>query len=302
MTAFQTWQSQGNKQSLKDVMVYLSPNDTPIYSTLKNHTNVKQTIHEFVRFENPRPTSNGATVQGAAVNYPTLTPEVREINYVQTITEGVKVAWEQINSDNVSGDHMAFRKKVASANWAMKLERSIIFNTGVTGNASTATEMKGLLNGSGVMHYTITVSTTLSETTLNQGIQNVWENVDDTVSGELYAFMDPRIKAYVSRNFLTSVSRNVEESKAKKMFTNLIAYSSDFGTVNLVAHKDLTGAAGGGRILLMAKKAYEIGFKKPPFFAKKEVDQTAEAGVVYGEATLEFLYPKAGVKFVNVSS
>lgn len=298
-TVVTTHYTQSNKQSLAPVITYLSPNDTPILSTLPSHSNVKNTIHEFVRYELDRPTTNGAVVEGAQITWQYLAPAIRETNWVQEIAEPVRVSWAQRKTDSVGGDKLAFYKKIAASTWAMKLERSILFNTGAAGSTTAARELKGLIHGANVVAHSVTLGNTPTVASFNDGMANIWYNVNPDIANEVYGFLDPNIKSFVSRNFLTSVSRNVEESKPKKLFTNLIAYSSDFGTVNLIAHKDLKNT---GRMIFLAKQAYKVAYMEEPRYYEKDTGGYSDGGVIWGAATLEYLYPKAAVKFANVSS
>lgn len=298
-TVVSTHYTQGNRQSLAPVITYLSPNDTPILSTLPSHSNVKNTVHEFVRFELDRPTTNGAVVEGSQINWQYLPPAIRETNWVQEIAEPVRVSWAQRKTDNVGGDKLAFYKKIAASTWAMKLERSILFNTGSAGSTAAARELKGLINGAGVIASGTSLGTTPTVGSINAGLYEIWRNVNPDIANEVYGFLDPNVKAFISRQFLTSVSRNVEESKPKKLFTNIIAYSSDFGTVNLIAHKDLAGSA---RMVFLAKQAYKVAYMEEPRYYERDTGGYSDGGVIWGAATLEYLYPKAAYKYSNVST
>ncbi|MCS7317516.1 MAG: DUF5309 domain-containing protein [Candidatus Dojkabacteria bacterium] len=292
------------KESLKDVLTMMGPDDTPLVSSLPVSPNKpEQFIHEFVRYEISRPTTNGAIINGADLTFPDASNAVRDVNYVQEIAEPIKVSYTQIASSSATpkgaSDTLATAKMNAAIVWKLKLERSLLLNTGQTGSSTQATEMKGLINGAGVVHHSLNINGTLTETKLNEAMQLIWENVNPTVADEIMAFLDPAVKAFISRNYLSSIQRNVEESKEKRLFTNVIAYSSDFGTVQLIAHKDLKNT---GRGVIIAKNSYMIAYMQKPRYEELAKTGPADKGMIYGAATLEFLYPKSGVKLNNIST
>jgi hypothetical protein len=114
------------------------------------------------------------------------------------------------------------------------------------------------------------------------------------------AFLDMRLKRWISSNFITSTVKNLDESEVKKLSSKIDVYQSDVAeNVMLYGHRDLRAT---NRFFVISRDAYKVAL----FENIRDIDTTTHtgnyvSGKIYGAGTLEFLYPKAAISVTNVA-
>jgi hypothetical protein len=280
-----------NREDLSDIIAELSPMDAPIYDKLEKGkaTNV---YHEYLTQEQTRGAGATAYAEGAAAGSATNLTPTRNVNYVESIEAPYQVSREQNIVDAVGGSELSKQRRYAMESWKTKMEFELIWGSGVSGTSGTARIMKGFLTL--LSASTNASGTSLTESKLNSYVQNVWEN---STGGTMMLFADSGLKRTISENFVTSTTKNLEASKARKLTTMIEVYESDFGIVEMYPHRDL---AGSNRMFMFRDNAAKLAIFDAPHIEELSRDGYFEKEAIFGAGTLELNFPKAGISVANV--
>lgn len=144
MSVLQTYQSVGNREDLIDVVTMISPTDTPFMSSIGNGKATGM-YHEWLTDSLASPGLN-AVVEGSDATFGTLTPRVRQGNYVQNLRQTGQVSDNQIAVLKAGvKDEYAYQLMKATKLYALDQERALIQGSKAAGSASAAATMGGLL-------------------------------------------------------------------------------------------------------------------------------------------------------------
>lgn len=281
-----------NREDLLDVITDLSPTETPVYRDLEKGR-ATNPYHEFLSYSVPRATSTGATVEGADITFSALSTPTRNVNYVQEITVPYKISYLQEKADTAGGKEMPRRRVEAMKKWKLAMEYSLIFGSGVSGASDTARTMKGIL--ASLSKATSNSLASLSESKFNDFLNEIWNEVTDD---DYSAYLDMRIKRHITSNFTSTTTRNINSGE-RKLINSIDVYESDVAKmVRLNGHRDLSST---NRFFVIQPKAFKVAMYENPRDIEVAPDTgNWTGGKVYGSATLEFLYPKAGISVTNV--
>ena len=293
----------GLREDLSDVIYDISPQDTPIMSSIgkSKATNV---YHEWQTDSLAAATTANALVEGADATDASVSPTTRLGNYTQIVGKTIRVSGTLEAVDKAGRkSEKAFQMAKAAAEMKRDIETILAANQGQTaGNATTARKMGSLLswiktnssvNGTsvtGVDPTTIGVSTrtdgttrTFTEALLKDVIQEVF------VSGgtPTLAVMRPALKQKVS-GFTGNAAYRVNTDNSVGNVTVVAGadlYQSDFGILQLVPNRFMRSSD--REVLVLDPEYAELSYLRP--FQTKDLAITgdSERSQIIAELTLE---------------
>jgi hypothetical protein len=256
MPTFTRFDAVGAREDLSDVIYDISPQDTPIMSSI-GKTKATAVFHEWQTDALAAATTANAAVEGADATASTLSPTTRIGNYTQIVQKTVQISGTLESVDKAGRkSEKAYQLAKASAELKRDIEAIITANQGQSaGNSSTARVMGSLLSyiktntnkGSGTTTAgedptTIGVSTrvdadttrTFTETMLKDVVQQVF-----TSGGTPSLLVVPPALKQVVSNF-TGLAQHRYNSNASGEVTILAGadlYQSDFGVISIVPNR-----------------------------------------------------------------
>jgi hypothetical protein len=306
---FSSFTVVGIRDDLVDVIYDISPQDTPIMSSIGKGkaTNV---YHEWQTDSLAAATTANAAVEGADATDAAVAATSRVGNYTQILQKTIRVSGTLEATDKAGRkSEKAYQMAKAAAELKRDIEKVITANQGQTaGNATTARKMGSLLswiktnssvNGTsvtGVDPTTIGVSTrtdgstrTFTEALLKDVIQQVF------VSGgtPTLAVMRPALKQKVSGFTGNAAYRvNTDNSVGKvTVVAGADLYQSDFGVLQLVPDRFMrdTGAEADRDVLILDPEYASLAYLRPFQTKDLAVNGDSERSQLLCEVTLAVL-------------
>ena len=293
----------GLREDLTDVIYDISPQDTPIMSSI-GKGNARAVYHEWQTDSLAAATTANALVEGADASDASVSPTTRLGNYTQIVGKTIRVSGTLESVDKAGRkSEKAYQMAKAAAEMKRDIETIITANQGQSaGNATTARTMGSLLswiktnssvNGTsvtGVDPTTIGVSTrtdgstrTFTEDLLKEVIQEVF------VSGgtPTLAVMRPALKQKVS-GFTGNAAYRVNTDNSVGNVTVVAGadlYQSDFGILQLVPNRFMRSSD--REVLVLDPEYAALAYLRP--FQTKDLAITgdSERSQIIAELTLE---------------
>jgi hypothetical protein len=292
----------GQREDLTDVIYDISPQDTPIMSSI-GKGNARAVYHEWQTDSLAAATTANAAVEGADATDAAVSPTTRLGNYTQIVTKTIRVSGTLESVDKAGRkSEKAYQMAKASAELKRDIETIITANQGRdAGDATNARKMGALLswiktnssvNGTsvtGVDPTTIGVSTrtdgtqrTFTEQLLKDVVQEVF------VSGgtPTLAVMRPALKQKISS--FTGISQhriNTQGSGDVTILAGADLYQSDFGVLQLVPDRFMRSSD--REVLILDPEYAALAYLRP--FSTKDLAVTgdSERSQILAELTLE---------------
>ena len=254
MPTYTRFDAVGAREDLSDVIYNISPQDTPIMSSI-GKTSAKAVFHEWQTDTLASVNTSNALVEGADATSATLSPTTRIGNYTQIVGKTVQVSGTLEAVDKAGRkSEKAYQLAKASAELKRDIEGIITANQGQSaGNSSTARVMGTLLSyiktntnkGSGTTAgadpTTIGVSTRTDGTTRTfqeSMLKDVIAKVFTSGGTPSVLMVSPALKQVVS-NF-TGLAQHRYNSNTTGDVTILAGadlYQSDFGVLQIVPNR-----------------------------------------------------------------
>lgn len=279
-------------EDVTDVIYQITPQDTPILNAIGQGSAVA-VIHEWQTRSIGTYTLNNAP-EGFTYNFTRgMTLPARTSNITQVMQKEVRVSnTEQAVRHYAISDPFRDQMQVRLAEVAKELEYTLVNATLVSGNATNVSrQMQGFrfAIASGVSGFVNFGGAALTETLLNDELQNCWE-----LGGEPRdIFTGGTLKRRISG--FTAGSTKFIPADQQRTVNTISVYESDFFTVMThLSRVVFFGSAGLSLDLLMLDRT----MCKVPYlrrFTSKEIPETADSndGVIVGEPTLEWGDPTA---------
>ena len=299
---FSTFTVVGQREDLTDVIYDISPQDTPIMSSI-GKGNARAVYHEWQTDSLAAATTANAQVEGADATDASVSPTTRLGNYTQIVSKTIRVSGTLESVDKAGRkSEKAYQMAKASAELKRDIETIITANQGQTaGNATTARKMGSLLswiktnssvNGTsvtGVDPTTIGVSTrtdgstrTFTEALLKDVVQQVF------VSGgtPTLAVMRPALKQKISS--FTGISQhriNTQGSGDVTILAGADLYQSDFGVLQLVPDRFMRSSD--REVLVLDPEYAGLSYLRPFQTTDLAITGDSQRSQILAELTLE---------------
>lgn len=276
------------KESVLDMITNISPTETYLLSNLQRSSATDE-MH-FTPRDTLRTPALRSSVEGADPTYDGNDP-TRALNMLQIIQVGFDVTDTESATDRWGQpeDRIAQETDKALKDWGNFAEFALVRSTLVTGNNSTARQMEGLKEA--LTLDTSQSGVSLSETILNNYLQNVWNQGSDvdTILAPMYhkrkisAFGGGGTKFYNQEDRRLVLPIEIYESDASGKPVKLVAhrYVQQSGDTNY----DLIG---------YDSEKFAVAYLRAPKVESLAKTGDSEKRRVVGELTLETRSDLAG--------
>jgi hypothetical protein len=293
------------RESLLSIIKDVSPNeDNYFVSNLGTAPAALSQLHEWNLYNEARPTSLSGAVEGAATTYGDLTLETRSNNRTIIVDEPVRLSRTRASIANVTGeDAMGKEKERALKRLKAKMEFGTVRGAYASGASGVASGMAGIERMISTNVTARASGTSFTETELNDMIQESWDRVGSSYVMDLLA-APAVIKRRIS-GFGTNLTRNISAAD-KRLTQEVRVYDSEIGqTVMIIAHKDVTAAAGTLTVLGLREELFAHSFlvdSGEPHWEDRAKDGDRENGVYISEFTTISYDERASVKRTGFST
>lgn len=288
----QTYQDSVRREDLLDIITDVSPDQNPL-STMLSTVDASQTLHEWPEDYLARPAAVSAAIEGADASFSDLTQPNRRVNITQIISKTFKVSGTESNV-SVAGmaDPYDYQAEKALRDWKNQLEFSLVNGVMASGSSGVARQMAGL-QAVITTHSTARSSgTSLSEAEFNDMVKEVWNDVGDSEVFDM-VLVPMGLKQKIS-TFTAGATRYIDASD-KKLVRPVMVYESDGGIHRIFAHKDVRNAAGTVTFLGIKEDKFRVAYLRRPVKVDLPATGDYKAGMIVGEATLEYLAERTSV-------
>jgi len=277
------------KESVLDLIESIDPTENYLLSNLQKST-ASDEIH-FTNIDTLRPVSVGGKVEGADPTYDGNDP-TRLGNVLHIISTAFDVTGSEQATDRYGSpeDRVAYEAEKALKDWGNKAEINLVRSTIISGNNSTARQMAGLKASLSITTAQSGVS--LSETILNDYLQNVW-----TTGANIDTILAPmKLKRRIS-GFNGQGGSKFYNQDDKRLVLPIEVYESDASgkPIKVVSHRYVqqSGDTNFDLIGIEADK-FGIAYLREPKIETRAKTGDSERREVIGELTLEVRNPNAG--------
>jgi hypothetical protein len=288
-----TYQDASRREDLLDVLGDVSPDETPLL-TLFGTSEARGTLHEWLTYNQSRPTSVTADVEGADSSDADLTAPSRANNVTQIIKDVIKVSRTErrVNVAAV-GDPYAFQKAEALKRLKSKMEYAILNAVKASGSSGVARQMNGIDAWITTNVTARNSGTSFTETELNDMVADVWTTVDpDKVFDMVLCTF--RIKQTIA-GFSGNSTRYIDATD-RRLVKDVLVYDSSGGSHRIFAHKDVRNSAGSTTVYGIREDLWKVAYLDKPMFEELSKTGDADRGHWVTEFTLESLEQRASVK------
>lgn len=276
------------REDLLDVLTNLSPTETQLITGLGTST-ASATQHEWL-MDTLSSVKDNNYVEGADASFNNITNPSRLINYTQIMRQGFKVS-DTERAVNTAGFSDRYDYEGIKALKMLKndMEYAVLRGTiqSIVGG-TTAGKMQGIKSWLSIVTSQSGVS--LSETILNDYLQNVW-NLGTEVNA---VYVPMTLKRRIS-GFTAGATKNVNLTD-RRLVNAVDVYEADAARmVKLFAHRYVTVSGDTHNdIVGINEDLFRVAYLRKPF--KREIPRTGDAakGEVLTEATLECLHQYGG--------
>ena len=222
------------KESVLDLITQISPTENYFLSNLQRASGNDE--FHLVPRDTLRTPSLVASVEGADPTYDGNDPTTL-LNMMHIVSVGFEVTDSEAAVARYGSpeDRVAYETEKALKDWSDFAELALVRSTIITGNNSTARQMRGLKSSLSILTAQSGIS--LSESILNNYLQNVWTqgaNVDCIA-------VPMQLKRRIS-GFTGNGATKFYNQEDKRLVTPIEIYESDASNkpIKLIAHRYVT--------------------------------------------------------------
>lgn len=293
-SAVKTYDAVGNREDLTNLVIMVSPEKTPLWSSLEK-IQAKGRYHEWQTDALASATSNAA-IEGADFSFTIPTARSRTGAYTQIFTKTLEVSGTQQVVD-VAGveNEFSYQMKKRMKEMATDIEKALFTGTGNSGASGTARELKGIFSwittnsetGSGGG------SETLTEAMFNDLLQTIYDAGGSPDAAYCNSWQKRKISA-----FATSNTRYQQPGEAGKLYNFVSAYESDFGVIEV----KLDQFCDTDKVAVLDSSLWRVAILR----GVKSVDVAtvgdAKRGALLGELTLEAGNEKGSGEIIQLAT
>lgn len=280
------------REDLLDILTNIDPTESNFMDAVPT-TQAQGVLHEWLTDTLDTPGDN-ANIEGADQPTVSLTNPTRANNKTQIFAKGWKVTNTEMAVTHAgfsSRKTLEVQKKLKSLKNDM--EFTFIRGTAATGDGTaTATRLKGV-KASITTNVTSQSGVSLSETMMNQYLQNTWTSGGRVNALYVGATLKQRITGFSANNV-----RNVDAA-GKTLVATINVYQGDFGApmIEVKLHRYVTVAGDVNFDLLgLQEDTWAVSWLRKPQNLDLAPTGDAIKGELVGEATIEYRAEKANFK------
>lgn len=277
------------REDLQDAIYNVSPYDTPILSRLRQ----AKVNNQFVQWQTDsfRAAAANAMLEGIAFTAKDLVSPARASNLTQIFYESGQISDVQRQVAHAGmDDPVVYYEGKKVVELKKDIELALVKGSAATGTTGTAMQMNGFMNCLSTNKTSLS-GITFTESIFTNLLQLGWTN-SDVQPTEVY--VGPQLKRTIS-NYSTRVTPFIDAETKKQMVT-VSNYESDFGSVTVHLHRNLTSAASSvNEILIIDPNWFATGWLQP---LKREIlprDGTRINFQLTANLTLLYRHEAAGI-------
>ena len=292
--AFETYNQAGNREDLLDIIVNISPTETPMLSGF-GKGKASGTLHEWMT-DSLAAGSDGKVAEGAVFTAVALAARTRVGNYCQINRRSFEVSdtLDAVDKAGVKGGEYEYQLAKALKIMATDMEVDIVSGTSASGaSAGTARNARGVLSFIATNVETGSAgSEALTESMYNDNLQTIFDSGGNPDTTYANGFQKRQISA-----FTASQTRNIEAS-SKKLIASLDVYESDFGMQRIILDRYMTTTI----IVQLQKEMWKVAMLRPVKHTPIAKVGSSRRGMTEAEWTLESLNEAASGKITGLTT
>ncbi len=264
---FDTYDSVGIREDLKDVIYNISPEETPFYSK-SGKTTAKNTLVEW-QTDSLRASAANAHIEGDATTAEARTATTRLGNYTQIFKNAVVVSDSDDSVDNAGrAKEIAYQTLKIAKEQKLDIEKALFDNNaGVAGNATTARELAGAPawlttntdfgsggadpTGDGTDARTDGTQEAFSQSRFDSVMQSIWEEGGKPDTVYLSAFQMNVALGFTGNNN----QRSAVQAGDERVIKSLAVYVTPWGTVEFMPSRENRSRD----VFIMQDDMWEVG-------------------------------------------
>ena len=264
---FDTYDSVGIREDLKDVIYNISPEETPFYSK-SGKTTAKNTLVEW-QTDSLRASAANAHIEGDATTAEARTATTRLGNYTQIFKNAVVVSDSDDSVDNAGrAKEIAYQTLKIAKEQKLDIEKALFDNNArAAGNSTTARELAGAPawlttntdfgtggadpTGDGTDARTDGTQEAFSQTRFDSVMQSIWEEGGKPDTVYLSAFQMNVALGFTGNNN----QRSAVQAGDERVIKSLAVYVTPWGTVEFMPSRENRSRD----VFIMQDDMWEVG-------------------------------------------
>ena len=251
---FDSYDANGIREDLENVIYNISPEETPFYSSLKK-VSASNTYHEW-QTDSLRASASNAHIEGDDTTASAMTATSRLGNYTQIFKNAVTIPDTDEGLDKAGRSaEMAYQTLKIAKEQKLDIEKALFANNArVVGSATAARELAGapawmtsnITNtgtsgadptGDGTDARTNGTQTAFTQTDFDSAMQSIWENGGRPDSVYLSAYQMNIALGFTGNNN----QRSTVQAGDEKVVKSLDVYVTPWGTVEFTPTRENAG-------------------------------------------------------------
>ena len=248
---FDSYDANGIREDLENVIYNISPEETPFYSSLKK-VSASNTYHEW-QTDTLRASASNAHIEGDDTTASAMTATSRLGNYTQIFKNAVTIPDTDEGLDKAGRSaEMAYQTLKIAKEQKLDIEKALFANNArVVGSATAARELAGapawmtsnITNtgtsgadptGDGTDARTNGTQTAFTQTDFDSAMQSIWENGGRPDSVYLSAYQMNIALGFTGNNN----QRSTVQAGDEKVVKSLDVYVTPWGTVEFTPTRE----------------------------------------------------------------
>jgi len=275
----------GMREDLLDVIVNISPTETPMLSGFKK-SKANATTHEWLT--DTLGTANASRVaEGAAFSNSAniAVARTRLSNYCQINREVFEVSdtLDAVDKAGIKGGEYEYQLAKALKIMARAMEVDVVAGASAAGSAGTARGSKGVIPWVTTNLSTAGGGRDLTETIYNDNLQDIFGTGGNPDTTYVNGWQKRKVTAFSATN-----TRNIEAS-SKKLIYSVDVYESDFGLQRVILDRYMPT----DKLAQLQKDMWSIAMLRPVKHTPIAKLGSSRAGMVEAEWTVVSFEEKA---------
>ena len=287
-------QSAGNREDLINMVVNITPTETPMLSGFAKGK-ATATFHQWVR-DNLSAVGDSKVVEGSDATFGTLVARTTEANYTQINRKTFQVSDTQnvVLKAGVAGAEYNYQLAKALKELARDMEKDIVTGTSASGATGTARNARGVIDfmSSNVETGTGTGTEVLTESMYNDLLQTIYDSGGNPDTTYVNGFQKRKISG-----FTASQTRNIEAT-SKKLVASIDVYESDFGLQRIILDRHMDT----DKVAALEKKYWKIAMLRPVKHTPIAKIGSSQRGMIEAEWTVEALAQDSSGKVTGLTT
>jgi hypothetical protein len=279
MSTLVTYNDTSRPEDLTSIVTNISPNMTPLLSTLGRGNDAKQTLHEYL-VDSFSAGAHNAAVEGAAFSSDVLVAPTRATNVTQIVQGTVEISGTQQVVSDPSALQYQVKKKLTEH--AKNIETALMGGSQASGATNAARQMTGVINALTTNATTQASDSTLTEDGFNDLLALTYASTDQLPDS---VYVGAVLKRTIS-GFTGGNTKNLNADD-KKITNSVDVYEGDFGIQKIMLHRDVPSAAAGRTVVGINSDYHKLSWLRPTNVVEISKVGDSDRKQIISELTME---------------